>query len=79
MNNFESLIEYIIKDTAEYLIEDFSIDLYTALRFIYNSDVYARLSDPETGLYTQSSAYVYQLLKAEYRLGKLPQTDEDII
>jgi len=38
---------------------------------IYNSEVYIKLMDKETGLYIESSAYVYELLKEEYRMGKL--------
>lgn len=76
MNNQEFLIEYIVKDTTEYLMNDEGIDMLDALRFIYNSDTYSKLEDKETELYIQSSGYVYELLKAEYLLGKLPDKEE---
>ncbi|MDL2299168.1 hypothetical protein LJC21_00475 [Bacteroides sp. OttesenSCG-928-E20] len=78
MNNQEFLTEYIIKDITEYLMTDEALDMPDALRFIYNSDTYSKLIDKETGLYIQSSAYVYEFLKAEYRMGKLPSGEEYI-
>lgn len=76
MNNREFLIEYILKDIALYLMEDEALDMREALRFIYNSDTYSKLTNQATGLYTQSSGYIYELLQAEYRLGKLPPKEE---
>lgn len=76
MNNQEFLIEYILKDITQYLMIDECIDMQDALRFIYNSDTYSKLTDETTGLYIQSSGYVYELLKVEYHLGKLPLQEE---
>lgn len=73
MNNQEFLIEYLLKDLAEYLVEEEGIDIPTALQFIYNSETYSKLMDPETGLYFQSSGYVYEFLKEEYHLGKFTE------
>lgn len=78
MNNQEFLTEYILKDITHYLMEDETLDIQEALRFIYNSDTYSKLIDETTGLYIQSSGYVYELLKAEYHLGKLPLKEECI-
>lgn len=41
-------------------------DFLEILKFIYNSETYAKLSQTENGLYSQSSAYVYELLEKEY-------------
>jgi len=79
MNNQEFLTEYIIKDVTEYLMRDEGLDMQDALRFIYNSDTFSKLADVETGLYTQSSGYVYQLFKTEYHLGKIPLKEENIL
>jgi hypothetical protein len=32
---------------------------------VYNSDTFAKLSDPETGLFFQSPGYVYSYLESE--------------
>lgn len=69
MDKEDLLIEYIIKDLVDYLIEDEGMDMQTALSFVYNSATYARVADKETGLYHKSSAYVYEMLKSEYRFG----------
>jgi len=71
MNNQEFLTEYILRDLTLYLMEDENLDMPSAMAFIYNSEVYIKLMDQETGLYIESSAYVYELLKEEYRMGKL--------
>lgn len=72
MNNQEFLTEYILKDITQYLMTDERLHIDEALRFIYNSDTYSKLTDKTTNLYTQSSGYVYELLKSEYYFGKLP-------
>lgn len=78
MNNQEFLTEYIIKDVTEYLMNDEALEIQDALRFIYNSDTYSKLLDKETDLYTQSSGYIYELLRVEYQQGKLPLIEESI-
>jgi hypothetical protein len=41
----------------------------------YNSAVFEKLRDYETGLYLQSAAYVYDLYCAEKREGRLVQLE----
>lgn len=65
------LVEGIAKDIIAYLMEDNGCDLSTALREFYNSETFAKLSDESTGLYIESSAYVYEILKEELLHGKL--------
>ena len=65
------LVEGITKDVIAYLIEDNGYDLPTALKEFYNSETYAKLSDEATGLYIESSAYVYEILKNELNMGRL--------
>nr|WP_129729619.1 hypothetical protein [Parabacteroides goldsteinii] len=71
MNNKQFLIEGITKDIVAYLIDDYNMDLQTALRRLYNSDTYLKLLDERSGLYLQSSAYVYDFLKHELQEGKI--------
>ena len=69
------LVEGITKDIIAYLIaylmEDSGCDLPTALKEFYNSETFAKLSDESTGLYIESSAYVYEMLKGELTNGRL--------
>lgn len=65
------LIEGITKDIIAYLMQDNGYDLSTALKEFYNSETFEKLSDEQTGLYIESSAYVYEILKGEMKFGKL--------
>ncbi len=65
------LVEGITKDVIGYLIEDNGCDLPTALKEFYNSETFVKLSDETTGLYIESSAYVYEMLKEELKHGRL--------
>lgn len=53
------------------LIQRHGMDEDTALRTLYNSDTFAKLEDPKTHLYYQSSLYVYDFLKNEPLTGKM--------
>lgn len=65
------LVEGITKDIIAYLMEDSGCDLLTAVKEFYNSETFAKLSDETTGLYVESSAYVYEILKEELMYGKI--------
>ena len=65
------LIEGITKDIVAYLMQDNGYNLSTALKEFYNSETFAKLSDEATGLYIESSAYVYEILKEELKFGRL--------
>ena len=65
------LVEGITKDVIGYIIEDNGYDLPTALKEFYNSETFVKLSDETTGLYIESSAYVYEMLKEELKHGRL--------
>lgn len=65
------LVEGITKDIISYLMEDNGYDLSTALKEFYNSETFSKLSDEATGLYIESSAYIYEIFKSELKFGKL--------
>ena len=65
------LVEGITKDIISYLMEDNGYDLSTALKEFYNSETFSKLSDEATGLYIESSAYIYEIFKRELKFGKL--------
>ena len=65
MSKKEKLVEYTTKDIVNYLMEDKRIPLDSAMNIFYNSSLFDKLQDIETGLYLQGSAYVYDILKDE--------------
>ena len=65
------LLNARIKDMAMWLMEDFKYSLEEALDCVYNSELFEKLQDLETGLYYQSSGYNYELLKEEIKYGKV--------
>lgn len=65
------LVEGITKDIVSYLMQDFDLDLPTALNQFHNSETFTKLSEESTGLYIESSAYVYEILKSELKFGKI--------
>lgn len=71
MSDIDYMIECISKDLVLFLIEDFDVDMQTALRMLYTSDTFAKLQDIKSGLYFQSSRYVYDFLKNEITTGKM--------
>ncbi len=71
MSDSDYLIENIAKDIILLLMEDFNMDMKTALHTLYTSDTYTKLQDTKTGLYFQSTRYVYDFLKNEIKSGKM--------
>jgi hypothetical protein len=71
MNNEQKfLVESIIDDVARYIVEDEDVTILDALNTVYNSQLYEKLMDLGTGIYYQSPAYCYELLKHELKYGK---------
>ncbi len=69
---FRYLVEGITKDIAIYIMQDDeAIDLPTALNMFHNSATFEKLMMEESGLYIESSAYVYDLYLSEVQSGKL--------
>lgn len=69
-SDFKYLTEAIATDLAEFLSIDFSMSISEALDTLYNSVTYEKLLNKDTGLYFQSSKYVYSFLKNELSIGK---------
>ena len=68
---FKYMKEGLTFDLVELLMKDFNLDYKEAMGVLYESDLYAKLSDPATGLYFQSPLYVYSFLKSELQKGVL--------
>ncbi|WMJ81446.1 hypothetical protein RBU49_04105 [Clostridium sp. MB40-C1] len=76
MNVIKELIEGITQDLIKYLCEEENYKLEDAMETVYNSIVFEKLTDAETGLYRESASYVYELLKDEIASGKIIQKEE---
>lgn len=63
------MINCISKDIVGFLMEDYGKSLEGSLNILYNSETFQKLNNPDTGLYFQSSRYVYQFLKNEIETG----------
>lgn len=75
MTKQEQLIEYNIQDIIEYIVGDFKIEYDQAMQIFYNSQIFEKLMDIETGLYLESSAYVYGIFQDERNFGNLIQAE----
>ena len=62
---FQSMKEDIVKDMISRLMEERGLSMQDAFDAVYNSRLFAKLGDPKTGLYFQSSGYVYSYLEDE--------------
>lgn len=65
------LIEEMTHEIILYLMEDFKCNMIEALELYYNSDTFERVQNLNSGLYYQSSGYVYSFLKNELLTGKV--------
>ncbi len=70
-NNARYLFEGISADVVRYLVERDGMELPEAISVFHNSETFSKLEDFETGLYIESPAYVYDLLKSELKNGRL--------
>ncbi|MCM1385771.1 MAG: hypothetical protein NC231_00475 [Bacillus sp. (in: Bacteria)] len=75
MTKQEQLIEYSIQDIIEYIVKDFGIEYDNAMQIFYDSQTFDKLMDAETGLYLESSAYVYGIFQGERNFGSLTQAE----
>ncbi len=65
------MIEELAKELALRLMEDRGMTMKQALDTVYNSETYTKVLDLRTGLYSQSTAYVFSFLEQEILTGKL--------
>ncbi len=60
MDKVDWLIDSLTKQIAEFIVEDEKIEYDEALRKLYSSQIFAKLTDKETYLYREGAAYLYQ-------------------
>lgn len=62
---FQNMKEEIVKDLISRLMEERGISMQEAFDIVYQSRLFEKLNNPNTGLYFQSSGYVYSYLQDE--------------
>ena len=75
MSKREQLMEYITQDIIVFLMKDRELDVDEAINLFYNSIVFEKLHNEDTGLYLEGSLYIYDLLKNELANGVLLQEE----
>lgn len=71
----EQLIEYVTQDLIELIVMNQKVEYDEAMNLLYNSETFDKLSDVETGLYSESPAYVYGIFQGEQNFGKIVQAE----
>ena len=62
------LMEYIIRDVIDFISRENNLSISDAMEIFFNSSVLEKLQDLESGLYTESASYVYEMFKSENAL-----------
>lgn len=75
MTKQDQLMEFCVQDIIERIVIEHNIDYDEAMNLFYSSQTFAKLNDIETGLYLESSDYVYTLFQDELNFGKIIQTE----
>jgi hypothetical protein len=75
-DTIDLLKEFVTADVISFIMEDTGISADEAMDRFYNSRVFEGLEDAGTGLYRESSGYVYDLYKDECKYGRLVQSEE---
>jgi hypothetical protein len=65
------LLDTLTKNLVLKVMEEFGYNIPDAMSTVYNSQLYEKILDLETGLYFQSAGYNYQLLRQELLTGKI--------
>jgi len=65
------MIEELVKELALRLMDERGLTMRQALDTVYNSETYTKVLDLRTGLFSQSTTYVYSILETEILTGKI--------
>jgi len=57
------MMELVTADVMSAIMEETDVSVKEAMGIFYNSEVFERLCDPETGLYRESGGYIHELYK----------------
>lgn len=70
MSDFQYMVECTTKDVINILMKKNGMEMQEAIDLVYTSKTFRHLQDKRTGLYFQSSPYVYETLMEENNLKK---------
>lgn len=62
---FQNMKDDIVKEIIARLMDERALSLQEAFDAVYGSRLFEKLSNPKTGLFFQSSGYVYSFLVEE--------------
>ena len=65
------MVDILTRDIITLLMERQNMDMKSAFDVFYNSDTYAALNRPESGLYFQSPKYIYSIMENEMKTGRM--------
>ena len=71
----DQLLEYLTQDIIDMICTDQNIEYDEAMNKFYNSEIFEKLMNNETGLYLESPDYVYDLFKDETNFGHIIQAE----
>lgn len=75
MTKQNQLVEYSIQNIIDMITMDQHIEYDEAMNRFYNSQVFEKLLEIETGLYLESPAYIYDIFKDEMNFGRIVQAE----
>ena len=65
------LINSLVEQLTLMVIEEYNLSIPQALELVYNSQLYEKIIDTDSGLYYQSAKYNYEMLRHEMKYGKI--------
>ncbi len=70
------LIEKVTFELIEMYMKKNNLEFEDAALSVLESQIHMKLMDPETGLYTDSSASIFELLESEMKHGRIIQMEQ---
>ena len=61
----DSIFRAATSELVEWVARERSLDVKEAMRVVYESELYKKLQDPETGLYREGPLYLYDMIAEE--------------
>ena len=65
------LIDSLVEQLTLMAVEEYGLSVPQALELVYNSQLYEKIMDLDSGLYYQSANYNDELLRHEMKYGKI--------
>ena len=70
-NEVRFLIDSLVEQLVVMVVEEYKVSVPQALELLYNSQLYEKITDLDTGLLCQSAGYNYKMLRHEMKYGKI--------